>query len=186
MKQIIIGLCGQLSSGKGTVTKYLVEQHGAKSFRYSTIVRDVLDRLVLPQSRSNMQELSKILRQQFGDDLFAKTIAQDVSGCLDNLIVIDGVRRPMDIKYLRQIAGFVLVSVVADQQIRWQRIVARGENTDDTSKTLEQFQQDEQAEADATIVDTMAQADYSLDNNGSPEQLKQQVDKLLVTLGYGS
>ena len=79
MAKIIIGLVGQIASGKGTATKYLEEKYGAGTHRFSTMLRDVLKRLYLETSRENMQSLSTFLRKQFGEDALARVIAKEVA-----------------------------------------------------------------------------------------------------------
>jgi len=44
-EKIIIGLVGQMASGKGTIAEYLRDKHGADFFTFSTVLRDVLNRL---------------------------------------------------------------------------------------------------------------------------------------------
>ncbi|MFA5022109.1 MAG: AAA family ATPase [Patescibacteria group bacterium] len=179
MNKIILGFVGPIASGKGTACKYLAEKHGAKIFRFSSMLRDVLDRFYIEQSRENMQTVSSVLRQTFGDDLMAKTIANDVSKTETEIVAVDGVRREPDIKYLKQIPGFYLVNIDADQKIRWQRITSRGENSDDTKKTLEQFQQDEQREAEQQIKAVAKSANFIIDNNGTTQELYKQIETIL-------
>src|SRR3989344_446285 len=100
MAKCIIGITGLLSSGKGTAAEYLVQHHGAVSFRFSTMLRDLLDRLYLEQTRDNLSHISTVLRQQFGEDLLSKVMARDAEIATNALIVIEGIRRDMDIKYL--------------------------------------------------------------------------------------
>ena len=85
--KIILGLAGEMASGKGTVAKYAAEKYNAKTWRFSTMLRDVLDRLSLEQSRDNMQTLSTILRQNFGEELFARVMAEDVKKDTSEIIV---------------------------------------------------------------------------------------------------
>lgn len=179
MSKIIFGFAGMIASGKGTATKHLTEKHGATSARFSTMLRNVCDRLYLEQTRENMQNLSLSLRDTFGDDLLAKVIAKDVDKLDSDLIVIDGVRREPDIKYLRKLPGFFLVAIDADQKIRYERIIKRGENADDTKKTFTEFQADEQKEAEKYIQAVMKQADFKIDNNGNMDSLKRQLDEIL-------
>lgn len=179
MTKIILGLTGPLASGKGTVAQYLKDNHQAAVYRFSTPLRDVLDRAYLEQSRKNMQDLSLALRNTFGDDLLASIIAKDVTNDKNDIIVVDGVRRLPDIKYLRQLPDFHLVSVETEQKTRWERMTKRGENPDDEQKTFEQFQKDEQAEAEQHIVEVAATAQFTLDNNGSYEDGEKQIEEIL-------
>ena len=116
--KIIIGLTGEICAGKGIIVKYLEQKHGAASYRFSTMLRDLLGRLYLPVSRENMQFMSTAIRQYFGEDILAKVIAEDVKKDTNNIIVVDGVRRVPDIKYLREIPGFKLVRVAAEFRSR--------------------------------------------------------------------
>jgi len=177
--KIILGLAGEMASGKGTVAKYVMAKYGAKSLRFSTMLRDVLDRLSLEQSRNNLQILSTILRQNFGEELFARVIAEDVKKAVDEVIVIDGVRRLADIKYLKEIPQFKLAYLEADMQKRFERIIKRGENSDDAKKTFEDFKKAHEDESELQIKDLKNHADFLIDNNGAYEDLYRQVDKIL-------
>lgn len=179
MEKKILVFVGLLSSGKGTAAKYLVEKYGAKSFRFSTIMRDLLDRLYLEHSRQHMSDISRVLRENFGEDLFAKVMATDVQKAAENLVVVDGARRLADIEHLKKIEGFKLVSIEADAKIRYERLIARGENPDDKNKTWEQFLKDHELETEASIPALMKMAEVVVDNNGSAEQLYEQLDKLV-------
>jgi len=180
--RIIIGLTGQIASGKGTVVEYLIKKYQAASYRFSTPLRDVLDRLHLEITRENMQNISKALRGEFGEDLLAEVIAGDVGNETNNLIVIDGIRRLSDIKYLKDLPEFKLVKVATDPKIRYERLISRTENKDDSKKTYEQFLADEQQETELTIPEVMAQAQFTLTNNSALEDLQQQIDNLIKEL----
>ncbi|PIR74295.1 MAG: hypothetical protein COU35_03310 [Candidatus Magasanikbacteria bacterium CG10_big_fil_rev_8_21_14_0_10_47_10] len=177
--KIVIGLVGQLASGKGTAAAYLKEKHGASTYRFSSILRDIADRLYLDQSRGNLQLISQVLRQNIREDLLSEVIAKDAMNDPHELVVIDGVRRPDDVKHLRTIPGFILVHITADAEKRYDRLIKRGENTDDTQKTFEQFKADHAREAELKINEIATQANDTLDNNGSLEELHKQLDKLI-------
>lgn len=178
MSKIIIGLVGPLASGKGTVKKYLVEKYKAEDCRFSTILRDILNRANIEISRTNLQKVSTILRQNFGEDTLAKAIANDAKNFTADVIVVDGVRREADIKFLRELPNFILVSVEADSKIRYERMVRRNENKGDDLKTYEDFMKDHLAETEMEIPAVMNSANFKLNNNGSPEDLCKQIDQL--------
>ena len=181
-KKIIIGLVGQIACGKGTVAEYLIEKYQAIAYRFSTPLRDTLSRLHLEVTRENIQNISGALRRDFGNDLLAKVIAGDVKNETNNLIVIDGIRRLDDIKYLKDLPEFKLVKVETDPKIRYERLISRTENVDDTKKTYEQFLADEQKETELTIPEVMSQAKFTLTNNSTREDFKQQIEDLIKNL----
>ncbi len=181
-KKLIIGLVGEISSGKGAVNKYLEKKYKARTFRFSTILRDVLDRIYFLNSRQNMQLLSTVLRQNFGENVLSKVMTKDVKKTEENIIAVDGIRRQADIEYLRKIKGFILVQIQVDSKIRYQRMIDRNENKGDTSKSYEKFLADSKEEADADIPEVMKTADYSLNNNGTISDLHKQIDKIIKSL----
>jgi len=179
MSTLILGLVGPLASGKGTVKKYIVEKYGGQDCRFSSILRDVLKRLSLDISRDNLINISTILRQNFGQDLLAKAIANDAKNFDADIVVIDGVRRMEDIQYLREIKGFVLLSIDADEKVRYGRMVARNENAGDNKKTFEEFLADHKRETELTIPGVMKIADNVVDNSGTLDELHAQIDKII-------
>lgn len=175
----IIGLVGKISSGKGTVAEYLKKNNNAVTYRFSTILRDILKRLHKKITRENMQNLSTTLRQNFGEDLLAKVIAEDVKKDERDLIVVDGIRRLADIKYLSELPHFTLVKIMATPEIRYKRLIQRTENQGDTQKTYEEFLADEKKEADAEIPVVMEKAEIELSNEGGFEELYGQINKII-------
>jgi len=179
--KIILGLAGEIASGKGVMAKYLTDKYGASSHRFSAVLRSILDRLHMEHSRENMQKLSTALRQSFGEDTLAKVISEDVKKDKSEIIAIDGVRRLDDIKYLRQLPEFKLVFIEADIRKRYKRIIRRRENPDDKNKTFEEFKKDHQRETEAQIKNLKNYADILIDNNGSLEELHKQVDRIIIS-----
>lgn len=177
--KIILGFAGLICSGKGTAAKYLEEQYGAKTFRFSTMLRDILDRLYLPHTRDNLVKISEILRDTFGEELMAKTMAEDVKKTDAPLVVVEGVRRMADIAYLTQLPNFVMLEIFADPKTRHARMNARGENADDRTKTFEQFMKDHERSTEQSIPEVLSHATEHIDNNGSLEDLHAQLDALM-------
>lgn len=182
MTKVILGLAAELAGGKGTVAKYIIEKQDGSSSRFSTMLRGILSRIYLPDSRENMQDLSTILRQKFGEDTLAKVMAEDVRNDAHEVIAVDGVRRPADIKYLKEIPGFKLIYIETSIENRLERIKKRGENPDDATKTLEQFKKDQEGEADAQIRSMKEHADFVVDNNGTLEDLYKQIEEIIIKI----
>jgi uridine kinase len=181
MQKIIIGLAGEMACGKGTIAKYLVEKYKASSYRFSTMLRDVLKRLYIEESRENMQELSTMVRKKFGEDLFAKVMAEDAKKDNNNYIIIDGIRRLSDIEYLKKLPEFKLVYIETDIKKCYERIVNRKENPDDAQKTFDEFEKEHHEEAEEQIEDLKNYADYLINNDEDYNHLYEQIDKIIET-----
>ena len=178
-QKIIIGLTGQIACGKGAIKKYLMEKYGASDYRFSTILRDILIRLQVEINRENMQNLSTLLRKNFGEDTLAKAMAHDVENDPHDFIVIDGIRRMADIVSLQDVPGFHLIRVVANEKLRFLRVVFRNENVGDDKKTFADFLEDQTQEAEAEVPLVMENANYEINNEDTFEILESNLDELV-------
>ncbi len=179
MSKIILGFVGPLASGKEEAKKYLVTKYRAGAHRFSIILRDILNRLYLPISRENLQYLSLDLRNRFGSDTLARVIAEDVKNDDHEIVVIDGIRRSDDIVSLKDLPNFYLIAIDADPQIRYTRLKLRNENAGDDQKTFANFIADGQKEAELEISSVMKNSQYQINNDGSLEDLYQQIDRII-------
>jgi len=180
--KIIIGLVGQMACGKEALKKYIAQKYNTKDCKFSTSLRDVVHRLDIPESRENLQKLSTILRTGFGEDILAKVIAFDASKLDSDIVLIDGVRRMADIKYLKELPNFYLVKIEVDPKVRYGRMKLRNENAGDKDKTFEQFLADQNNEADREIPIVMDFAKIAINNNGTIEDLHNQADKIITDI----
>lgn len=175
-QKIILGIIGEMAAGKTTVAEYLKTKHGAVTFRFSDMLRDVIRRLHLEESRGNLQQLSTVLRREFGEDLLSKVLAADAASAPNSIIITEGIRRPTDITYLERLPGFHLLYLKTDERLRYNRLVSRSENADDKSKSWEQFQTDGRQESEQEIQNIASRAEVVIDNNGAIENTYQQLD----------
>ena len=181
MKKLILGFTGEIASGKGTCARYLKEKYDADPYRFSTSLFDVARRLHLPEDRDHLQRLSTALRKEFGEDVLAKVMFADAKDAIARLVVIDGVRRFEDVKYLRELPEFKLIYLSAPMRIRYDRMVLRGEKADDKTKTFEAFKRDHQRESELEIPKLETIASETVDNSGSLPELYAALDKIVIT-----
>ncbi len=177
--KLIIGLIGEIAAGKTTITKYLEEKHDVVSFRFSDMLSDMLDRIHVEKKRENLQSLSIFLREAYGEDFMSKVIALDVAKTDNPIIVVEGIRRPTDIIYLKKYPEFHLWAIDTEAQTRFERLTSRNEKPDDQKKTWEKFQKESTNESEAQITTVATQAEVHIDNNGSLEETFAQVEDLL-------
>lgn len=180
--KIILGLAGTIGSGKGSAAEHLIKKHSANIHRTSKMLRDLLGRLYIETSRDHMSTLSTLLRQMFGEDIMSKVIYEDVKNDESEIVAVDGVRLLADVAYLKTFPEFKLVYIETDLKTRYERIVKRHQNPDERDKTFEEFENDQKAEAESQIEDLKKVADYSIENNGTPEEFFAKIDKLVEEL----
>ena len=177
--KIIFGFVGQMASGKDTAANYLEKKYNGKNYSFSGMLADVLKRFYLELNRDNYVKISEGLREKFGDDLLSKTLAEDIKKDEHQIISVSNVRRPNDVKFLKDLPGFVLVEIFAEPKTRFDRLTKRGEKSDDNNKTYEQFLADHQRSTELTIDSISKEAIEKIDNNGTFEMLYQQLDELV-------
>lgn len=184
MPKLILGLTGQIGSGKGCICTYLEKAYGAEVFKFSTYLSRVLDMLALENSRDNLIRLSETLRQTFGENALEQAIARDAAQTSAPIAVVDGIRRPSDfVQKLESLPEFRLMAVEADEPVRYERIANRGEKTDEAALTWEQFLENQQRSTERTVPETMKRATLRIQNNGTPEELEKELDALMKTFG---
>jgi dephospho-CoA kinase len=181
-KKIVIGLAGEMGSGKGTVAQYLVHAFGAVSFRYSDPIRDVLDRIRVVKSRENIASASLMLRETFGQDILSRIISGDVLASKHSIVLVDGIRRESDMSHLKNLPFFRLVYIEVGMEKRYERLRKRSENAGDSTKTFEQFKKEQDLETEQTILALRKGADRILENDGSLEDLYAATEKMIESL----
>jgi len=177
---MIIGLTGTKGSGKGTVADYLVSK-GFHYFSLSEIVREEARKKYATPMAKQLIETGNLLRETGGPGILSEMLLPQIK--LGNY-VIDGIRNPAEVEVLRQLKGFVLISVDADRKTRYERIVSRGR--EDKPKTYKDFVEiDErdlgknEPQSGQRVKDTMSLADAIIINEGSIQELQWKVDAVL-------
>lgn len=180
--KIILGISGEIASGKDTVGDYLAKVHGVFKLRFSQPLRDILDRLGLEQNRENLSRVSLYLRKAFGEDLLSRVILGEAEKGGADFVVVDGIRRLSDTVHMETNEHFYFCYIDVTPEKRFERLTRRRQNTDDASKTETQFERDAQRETEVSIHELRDRADFVIDNNGTLAELQSQVDDMVTEL----
>ena len=86
-QKIVFGLVGEIAAGKDTMADYLKDKYDSQTVSFSQPLRDILDRIYLPQSRINMANLGKELRNLFGEDILSLTIAKEAEASPKKIVL---------------------------------------------------------------------------------------------------
>ena len=180
---IIIGVVGQIASGKGVMVDCLVKKYGFVSFSLSTIVHEELEKLGIKNfTRQDLQDMGDELRNKHGRNVLARRAIERVKS--QAKVVIEGIRNPAEIEYLKTLPNFTLVAVKANRQLRYERLLKRHKPWD--PRTWEAFLSVDrrdlgigQKASGQQVGKCLAYADYTVTNNGSIEKLDRKIEKLL-------
>lgn len=183
-KKLVIGLIGEKGAGKGTVADYLVGKYEAVHYGTSEILRKTLAGLHLPVTRDNLTKLAISLKDGFFPSVIIDSLIADIENEKAGVVIVDGIRMHGDVEPFQKKYGdnFHLVYVSADVKRRYERTKSRKQNDDEAQATFDQFLAEESEPTEVAIHEIGAKADFKLTNNGSPDDLKKQIDHLMVKI----
>jgi len=128
---VYIGVVGQIAVGKGVLVDYLKKEFGFVSFSLSSIIHEeVKKRNINRFDRTILQDIGDDLRKQEGDAVLAKKAIETLKKTGKNKVVIEGIRNPGEIEYLKKNPNFILVGVKANRKLRFKRLLKRGKSWD--------------------------------------------------------
>lgn len=176
--KLVIGLIGEIASGKGTVAEHISKEYGASVYRFSDVLRDVLRRLHIENTRENLQSIGVSIRQAFGVGVLADCLREDMLEDTSDLIVVDGVRYAHEAEMVRSFKDSILLYIHAPDVVRYKRAVKRG-TRGERKMTFEQFKKAGEGGTEGMIRQIAGQADHTIENTGTVEELCENIDKIV-------
>ena len=184
---ITIGITGTLGAGKGTIVDYLQKEKGFSHYSVRAFLIDEIKARGMEVNRDSMTLVGNDLRAQHSPSWIIEQLYQQAQASGKNCI-IESIRTPGEVDTLRSKPNFYLFAVDADPRVRYDRAVLRGSETDHID--YDTFLADEQREMDnadpnkQNLKYCIQQADYCFDNNGTIDDLNQQVEQVLGKIMY--
>ncbi len=186
----VIGVVGPLACGKGVVTDYLIKNYGFISFSLSYIVHEeVKKRGISSFTRTTLQDIGDELRKTEGDGVLAKRAMEYLTkhNASHEKIVIEGIRNPGEVAYLRSLPDFYLIAVDATKELRYRRVIERGKPWD--PKDWESFEKvDGRDQGDAAhsngqqVRASMKCADVTIENNTDMKELYSKIEAIVQNI----
>ena len=172
-----IGLTGTNGSGKGAAAQYFISK-GYSFYSLSDVIREELNKDGLEPTRDNLIRKGNELRSLGGADFLAQRVMEKVKG----KAVIDSIRNPEEVRFLKSNKNFILLAIDADVELRYERVKKRGR--DESAATLQEFieKEDEEKTTDPTqqqLHICLEMADFTVLNEGSLEDLYNKLEKFL-------
>jgi dephospho-CoA kinase len=187
----VIGLTGTMGSGKNTIKNILLRKFNCYHVTLSDVIRGEVEKKRGTFNRTKLQDMGDEMRQKYGTHILA-LLAIEYFSRDKEMIVVDGIRNPGEVEYLKKKFGlnFSLIAVDAPLEARFKRIAGRGDPKD--PKTIEEFEQADrrdkgegQPEYGQHVAACVQLADHKIENNGTPEQLEQKIDEVMKNIIAG-
>lgn len=169
-----IGLTGTNASGKGEAARFFV-RHGYAFISLSDLVREELKKNNVEITRDNLIAMGNKMREKSGPDVLARKAVKKMTG----KTVIDSIRNLEEIKYLRENTEFLLLSIDAPPEIRFQRARKRGRR--EPLRTLNAFMEMEKREMTGNkkgqqLRKCMESADFKITNQGTLKEFHRKLE----------
>ena len=165
------------------MVEYLIEHYGFVHYSSRSIILEEIYKQQLPDTRAQMRLTANELRARHGNDfLVTQALARIERDGVERAIV-ESLRATAEAETLKR-SGGILLAVDADQQLRYKRVQARRSETDRV--TFEQFAAHELLEKNDPDPhgmqkgQVMEMADYTIMNDGTVEDLYQQIELFLA------
>ena len=178
---MILGLSGLNGAGKGEVVRFL-EARSFYAHSLSDVIRDDLAQKGLEETRERMIEAGNAIRASRGPGGLAQALADRLVP--DRNYVVDSIRHPAEVEVLRaRTTAFQLIWVTADDEVRLERLRARGRNGDpETLEDLRRLEGRELGSDDPSAQQLLAVrdlADFTIANDGTVEELHETIQGVL-------
>jgi len=182
----VIGITGTLASGKTSVKDFFLSHFSSYFVSLSDIIKEELMKEGKELKRGNFIEKGNELRKKYGNQILVEVATLTLPEKIEKqLLIIDGIRNPGEVEFLREKFGrdFVLIAVDAPKELRFKRLLERGKEGD--PKTFEEFLKIEevdlgksQPEYGQKVEECLKLADYLIVNDGSIDELNKKVEEI--------
>ena len=179
---MVIGITGTLGSGKDTLMELLKNEYSFKHFSVTDYLMNLLEEQGEEINRLTLSRLANRLRQDnhpayLAEELFKK--AKEAGGN----VVIESIRTPGEVDFLKDHSEFILFAVDADPNLRYERVQERKSVTDridfNTFISDEQKEMQNEEPHKQNLAMCIRVSDYKFRNNATIEMFYKRIRKTL-------
>lgn len=182
----LICVTGMRGSGK-TVLGEVAKSAGYHIYEMRSVVADMMHEENIPVNDKNIREYAKSIREQFGKEIVAKKIVEQVLADKRDrgVIVIVGIRGMYEIREFREAFGeknVILIAIHSPPKMRYERVMKRETRLDD-QKSYEEFLWSDEMELGYGMSKAIALADKMIVNDGTLEEFIENCRKFFNDAG---
>lgn len=177
-KNILLALVGMSGSGKSSVSKFLKEKNW-EIIRLEDITTKELTSQNMVINESNEKIIREKIREIHGKEAYAKLSTSRINQSIkEKNTVIDGLYSWSEYKFLKKELDrdFRTILIFTNKSLRYLRLIKRKDRSLSVNEAVSRDMSEiENSEKGGPI----AFADYVLVNNGTLDELKQNLEKIL-------
>jgi dephospho-CoA kinase len=177
----VISVVGMAGAGKSEVAK-VFEENGYIKIRFGDVTDEEIKRRGLVQNEENERHVREDLREKCGMDIYAQLNLPKIESALKQAdVVVDGLYSWEEYKFLKDSYkdDLHVVSVYASPETRHQRLTTRASR----ALTLEEaIGRDREEIEEINKGGPIAMADFTIINESSLENLRNEVNKVISKL----
>lgn len=180
----LIGLIGEAGSGKSEAAQ-IFEEFGCERISLSDSLREIATSLGMNHSRDTLILIGNTMRKQFGGDILARGVAHLVQSCESEYVVLESIRNPQELIFLRENFDCTMIGVEMDMEKKFELIQARSREGD--PKTWEDFLRFRASELgngagqnEINLNACLELCDVRLANNGTLENLREEIREIHI------
>ncbi|NYT13137.1 MAG: flagellar hook-basal body complex protein FliE [Candidatus Methanofastidiosa archaeon] len=174
----MIAVVGMPGSGKSEFVNIALN-FGYRFISMGDIVREETVKRGYPLEESG--KVAQMLRDKEGLDAIAILTLDKIRETHDDKFLIEGIRGIKEIERFRDEIDFFLVGIHTSPRLRFERLKNR--EREDDPETFEEFHKRDLRELSWGLGEALALSDIIIDNNGSIEEFRINIDKVIKKYG---
>lgn len=175
--KFVVGVAGMPGAGKSVVVD-VAKRMGYDVVVMGDVVREEARGRGLECTPENLGKVMVELRLQEGSSVIAKRCIPKIMEAKKEKVIVDGIRSMAEVEeFKRNFKKFTLIAVRASPETRFKRLYHRKRSDD--PKNWEIFSERDKREISIGLGETIAKAEYTVDNECSLKFVKQQIAEVL-------
>ena len=183
---LLIGITGGFGSGKSLAASFL-ESKGFKKITLALFLEEEAGRHGFKEiTRTILQDIGNEWRKTFGNGVLAEKAVDYIKKEKIKKAVIDGIRNVGEVKRLRKEKNFILLAIIADKKIRFERLKNLKRREKLTWKLFQKLDKRDmglgQKQTGLQVLACLRKADYYIKNNKSLDEFKNNLAEFLGSI----
>jgi len=174
----VLAICGFPGSGKSTAIDTI--RNLGSLIIMGDIIRNEAKKRKLEPTSENLGKIAKELRLKYGSNIIAEKCVDLINKQNNNIIFIDGLRSMVEVNVFRKHWKFPIIAIVLEEKRRFKRLFERARSDD--PKSIDDLKDRDKREIEFGLEEVLNNADYTIKNDSTKEDLKERIRKLVLDL----